>query len=372
MRILYDGHVYRMQPVGGISRYLANMVNGLPEDWTPVITVGNTKQSEYQQLRFPTHPNLVLKRFPAPYLRPRKLRDWASKRYFAGVESKEGFSLIHSVHHGSLTFGSPAKRPAPFVLTIHDMIPEIFSREQDPQGRDAHVKRKAAESADAVICVSESTRRDFLERIRIPAERVFVTPLASALSREMSLGDEAVPAGPYFLYVGARHARYKNFDRLLQAFARAAEKQTELELCVVGRDFDRTECKWINELKIAGRVKNTGLIPDPHLAKLYRCSLALVYPSLYEGFGIPPLEAMTCGSLAVVSSTASLAEVTGGAALTIDPHSVDSLVDGLLQVCGLDRDQRQERINRGMARAARFNWSKTASDTIRIYRTVTA
>jgi len=372
MKILYDGHVYRMQPVGGISRYLANIVNHLPEDWTPVITVGNTKPSEYQQLRFPTHPHLILKHFPAPYLRPRKLRNWAARKYFAGVESREGFNLIHSVHHGSLALERSTKRAAPFVLTIHDMIPEIFGREQDPEGRDTSAKRKAVESADAIICVSENTRRDLLERIPVPAARVSVTPLASALSREMSLGDEPVPARPYFLFVGARHARYKNFARLLQAFARAAEKQPELGLCVVGPNFDHVETKWIGELKIADRVKNAGPVSDAHLAKLYRCSLALVCPSWYEGFGIPPLEAMACGSLAVVADTASLTEVTGGAALTVDPHSVDSLIDGLLQVCSLDRDQRQEWINRGMARAARFDWARTASDTINIYRTLAA
>jgi len=370
MKILYDGHVYRMQPVGGISRYLTNLVSRLPEDWTPVITIGNTKPSECRQLKTPVHPNLVLKRFPTPYLRPRKLLDWTAKRYFDRIEFKDGFSLIHSVHHGSLASDSRVKRPVPFVLTVHDMIPEIFSQELDPQGHDAEAKRKAVESADAVICVSENTRRDLLDRIPIPDERVFVTPLASALSREISLGDEPVPEQPYFLFVGTRHAKYKNFARLLRAFARAAEKQTELALCIVGPNFNPMESKLLRELKIEGRVINPGPISDPHLAKLYRCSRALIYPSLYEGFGIPPLEAMACGSLAVVSNTPSLTEVTGPAALRIDPHSIDSLVDGLLQVCGLDQRRRQASIEQGMAWAARFQWSKTASDTFKIYRTV--
>ncbi|MGA9450416.1 MAG: glycosyltransferase family 1 protein [Verrucomicrobiia bacterium] len=372
MKILYDGHVYRMQPVGGISRYLANIVNGLPDDWTPVVTVRNAKPSEYRQLRFPTHPNLVLKRFPVPYLRPKKLFNWAAKRYFARIESRKDFSLVHSVHHGSLALESQTKRDAPFVLTVHDMIPEIYSEELDPKSHDAKVKRKAVESADAVICVSENTRRDLLERIPVSEKRVFVTPLAPELSREMSLGDEPVPERPYFLFVGARKARYKNFAPLLQAFARAAEKWTELELCVVGPNFDPVESKLISELKIDGRVKNTGLIPDPHLAKLYRCSLALVYPSLYEGFGIPPLEAMACGSLAIVSDTSSLTEVTGRAAIMIDPRSIESMTEGMLKVCNLGSDQRQEWINRGLAWAARFQWSKTASDTIKIYKAVAA
>lgn len=140
----------------------------------------------------------------------------------------------------------------------------------------------------------------------------------------------------------------------------------------MGSLFDPLERKLISELKIDGRVKNTGPIPDSHLAKLYRCSVALIYPSLYEGFGIPPLEALACGSLAIVSSTSSLTEVTGKAAIMIDPHSIDSMVDGLLKVCNLDSDQRQEWINNGIAWASRFKWSKTASNTIEIYKAVVA
>jgi len=372
MKILYDGHVYRMQAVGGISRYLVNLVNRLPDDWTPTITVGNTKPAEYQRLRFPIHRNLKLERFPFPGLRPRQLLNWASQKYFAGIESNGHFNLIHSVHHGSLAGGTRVRCRTPFVLTVHDMIPEIYSQELDPQGHDANVKRKAAAAADAVICTSENTRKDLLERIPVPEQRLFVIPLASELSREMSLGDEPVPERPYFLFVGARKAGYKNFARLLEAFTRVAEKQKDLELLVVGPPWDSSERGLISELKMDGRIRNTGPVSDVYLARLYRCSLALVYPSLYEGFGIPPLEAMACGSLAVVSNTASLTEVTGKAAILIDPRFTDSIADGMWKVCSLDGEQRQEGINRGMAWAARFQWSKTACDTMAVYKTVAA
>ena len=359
-----------MQPVGGISRYLVNVVNRLPEAWTPVITIGNTKQLEFRQLRLPAHPNLALQRFPAPCLRPKRLLNWASKKYFAKFEAAGDFSLVHSVHHGSLAALRQTKRPVPFVLTIHDMIPEIFNRAMDARGNDVMLKRRAVESADAVICVSHNTRKDLLERIRLPEDRVFVTHLASELSREMSFGDERIPDRPYFLFVGARKNTYKNFVRLLQAFSRVAEKRADLCLCVAGPAFDPLERRLIADLKIDERVKNISAVTDPHLAKLYRCSAALVCPSIYEGFGIPPLEAMACGSLAVVANTSSLPEVAGASAIQVSPDSVESIADGMFQVLNLGADQRRERIVNGRAWAARFDWNKTASDTISVYNTL--
>jgi glycosyltransferase involved in cell wall biosynthesis len=256
------------------------------------------------------------------------------------------------------------------VLTIHDMIPQIFSREIDPKREDLIIKQRAVEAADAVICDSYNTRKDLLERIKIPENRVTVIHLASELSQEMSFGDESIPDRPYFLFVGVRKAAYKNFARLLQAFARVAEKWTGLGLCVVGPALEPSESKLISELKIDGSVISIGAVTDRHLAKLYRCSVALVYPSLYEGFGIPPLEAMACGSLAVVANTSCLPEVAGASAIKVSPDAVESIADGMLQVLNLNTEQRRLLSVNGMAWASQFNWDKTAKNTIRVYQTL--
>jgi glycosyltransferase involved in cell wall biosynthesis len=364
MKILYDGYIYRVQRAGGINRYLANIIDGLPPDWTPVLTVRETRQ-----FTFPTHPQLSLKRFPVPHLRPRRLAEWGARHFFARIESQRGLDLIHSVFHFSLKGNCSASRHAPFLLTIHDMIPEIFKEDIDPDGNGAEVKRKAAATADAIICVSENTRKDFLERNRFPEDKIFVIPLASELSRDMTLGNECISERPYFLFVGSR-AIYKNFVRLVLAFAPVAEKWPDVELCVVGVPFDTVELGLLDALKIRSRVRNLGHLSDRHLAKLYRCSTALVYPSMYEGFGIPPLEAMSCGTVVIAAAVSSLPEVVGDAAILIDPRSIDSMTSAMLKVRDLGNSDREELITKGMARSTRFNWNETVRRTIAVYRTV--
>lgn len=364
MKILYDGYIYRIQRAGGINRYLANLIDGLPADWTPLLTVKETRQ-----LTFPAHPRLALKRFPLPQLRPRRLAEWAANRYYAGMETQRGLALIHSVFHYSLTGNYSVKRSAPFLLTIHDMIPEVFREDVDPTGSEAEVKRKAAASATAIICDSQNTRADFLARHPFPADRVFVIHLASELSSAQAHGQEPVPERPYFLFVGARPI-YKNFVRLAMAFAHVAEKWPDVELCVIGAPFDATERGLLDALNIRPRVRNLGQVDDPHLAKLYRCSAALVYASRYEGFGIPPLEAMACGTLVIAGAVSSLPEVIGEAAIRIDPQSVDSLVAAMLRVRDLDSAEREKLIAAGLAQAARFSWQETVRRTLEVYKIV--
>jgi glycosyltransferase involved in cell wall biosynthesis len=324
---------------------------------------------EARQFTFPKHPRLTIKKFPAPFIRPRRLAQWAAQHYFAGIESQRELDLIHSVFHFSLRENQPVKRRAPFILTIHDMIPEVFHEDVDPDGTQAAAKQRAAASADAILCDSENTRKDFLERHRFPADRVFVVHLASELSRDMAHGDEPVPERPYFLFVGARPI-YKNFVRLALAFAQVAEQWPDVELCVIGAPFDATERGLLDALKIRPRVRNLGHVGDRHLAKLFRCSTALVYPSLYEGFGIPPLEAMACGAVVLAGAVSSLAEVIGDAAIRIDPQSVESMSAAMLQVRDLGTRERAEHIARGLAQAARFSWKETVRQTMEVYKLV--
>jgi glycosyltransferase involved in cell wall biosynthesis len=142
-----------------------------------------------------------------------------------------------------------------------------------------------------------------------------------------------------------------------------------LALCVVGTPFSNTERKLIAELGLVQAIEHYEQVSDAHLAKLYHHSVAFIYPSLYEGFGIPPLEAMACGTPVVASNRSSIPEVVGDAGLLFDPENMDELTDILITLTD-DPSQRERLIARGQERAKAFSWDKTVSQTLEIYREV--
>lgn len=363
MNILYDGMIYRLQKFGGINRYYINLIEKLPETITPSLIACDT-----ETLYFPHHKNLQLLTFPLPRNNATYSRLERLCFRLRMLTNQKCFSLVHPTYYSFIANSSLQRFKLPSVLTVYDMIHELIPG-VDNEGYWAIIKRKAIMAADAVICISESTKRDLLERMPIPESRIRVTHLASNLGANLTNGDEPVPESPYFLFVGSRAEGYKNFDGLLKAFAKVAAKYKDLSLCVVGSKFDERELRLIKELGLMDKIKLYQWANDAHLAKLYKHSLALVYPSFYEGFGIPPLEAMSCGTAVIASNTSSLPEVVGDAGLLFDPNSIEQLVEKmsyLYQNGGV----RDELIARGLMQAKRFSWEKTAAQTLDLYHSV--
>ncbi|TBR60367.1 mannosyltransferase [Westiellopsis prolifica IICB1] len=357
MHILYDGQIYARQTAGGINRYFANLISRLPKDVFPTLT---TRQ--ILDVNYPTHPNL--KTFLYKGFRPRRISDSLEKHYFQAIATFKHFDLIHPTYYSLLSQKDFNFYRYPLVLTVHDMIYEIF------YPNDPHIeeKRKAIMTAQAIICVSENTKKDLLEYYSLPEDKITVTYLASEVDSSLSYGSESVPIYPYYLYVGSRSS-YKNFDTLLAAFAKVVSVKSEVRLCIVGSPFNRQEEQLIAALNLSERIEHYNNVSDSHLAKLYRCSVAFVYPSLYEGFGIPPLEAMSCGTVAVVSNTSSIPEVVGDAGLLFDPKATYDLAEILLLL--LDKPtERDQFIAKGYKRAKIFSWNKTAAQTLQVYRSV--
>lgn len=239
----------------------------------------------------------------------------------------------------------------------------------DPEGDTTRAKQSAIQAADAVICISENTKNDLLKYFPAAESKTTITHLASEFSGDWAYGDETIPSRPYFLYVGSRDKEYKNFDTLLIAFSKAASVNPDILLCVVGSPFNDEEEEQITELKLTDRMQHYRYASDTHLAKLYRCSVAFVYPSLYEGFGIPPLEAMACGTVVVASNSSSIPEVVGDAGILFEPKAAQDLADILLNL--LDSPSERDRlIARGHHRRQQFSWDRTAAQTVEVYRSL--
>ena len=182
-------------------------------------------------------------------------------------------------------------------------------------------------------------------------------------------GDEQTPTQPYFLYVGSRAKTYKNFETLLLAFAAVVSVNPDILLCIVGSLFNEAEQRQIAELQLTDRIQHYKYASDTHLAKLYRCSVAFVYPSRYEGFGIPPLEAMACGTVVVAANSSSIPEVVGDAGILFDPMSVSDLADILIDLID-SPSQRERLIAKGGERHQLFSWEKTTTKTVTVYHSL--
>jgi glycosyltransferase involved in cell wall biosynthesis len=264
------------------------------------------------------------------------------------------------------------------VLTIHDLSFERFPQDTMP-GMLEYLRRvvpRSAQRADHIIAVSEATRRDLIELYHLPPEKI--TAIGHGVSGEWSPASGAEigrirqkygisPDADYILTVGTLQPR-KNHLRLVQAFARL---KGEARLVISGGEGWRYEGvrEEMDRLKIGGRVIFTGRVEDSELRALYSGAAVMAYPALYEGFGLPVLEAMACGAPVLASNTSSLPEVLGSAGLLVDPLEVEALTAGIDRLLG-DESLRRGLRSKGLARAAEFTWERAARATWEVYQKV--
>ena len=281
----------------------------------------------------------------------------------------------------STDFIPPFRRNCRVVITVHDLAflhyPYLLTK--DSARYYGQIKR-AAESAEGIIAVSENTRRDMLQLLGIPLERVDVIyhaadpifqPLDDLGRLEVFCREHDLPSS-FMLWVGVLEPR-KNLPILLRAFSilRDEGELASDHLVVVGPKgwLFQDALDLINELRLKDRIIFYGPATLSELMLLYNCAWLFVFPSLYEGFGFPPLEAMACGTPVVCSNAASLPEVVGDAAVLFDPHDSDTLAHAIAEVKN-NAPLRQELRQKGLQRAAQFSWRKTAEQTLAIYRRV--
>jgi len=251
---------------------------------------------------------------------------------------------------------------ARLTTTVYDMIPERFP---DLFSRYPLSTRKRAcvERCSRIIAISENTRKDLIEFFNVDPLSVDVTPLANSLHAEPG-GD---PVGrPYVLFVGKRDG-YKNFDRFVGVWAEMRNiRDGFLLVCFGGGRFTESEQRIISALGLSHSITWMGG-SDVLLASLYAHAQALIYPSLYEGFGLPPLEAMHYGCPVVCSNSSSLPEVVGDAAVTVDTADPGVLANGMAAAIG-DSVLRTRLVLAGRAREASFTWDRTVAATVESYR----
>jgi glycosyltransferase involved in cell wall biosynthesis len=275
---------------------------------------------------------------------------------------------------------APLHAPCPIVITLHDMSLFVHARLHPLKSRLAvrpiipAVTRRAA----AIITVSQHARREIVSGLHVPPEKVHVIYEAAAPQYHVITDAAELDRvrqryslqKPFVLYVGTIEPR-KNLTRLVLAFAQAHRQNPEFELILVGQlgwQYGPL-LKTIEDLQLGSAVRRLGYIPDEDLPALYNLACVLAFPSLYEGFGLPVVEAMACGTPVLTSNGSSLAEIAAGAGCLIDPRDEQAIADGLLRL-SLDDDWHSELRASGLARAAEFSWQRAAEETVRVYDAV--
>jgi glycosyltransferase involved in cell wall biosynthesis len=367
MHVLFDAQIFAAQQHGGISRYIASLAENM--SLLPEIK---------PHIAAPLHINDYLERLPDSmfYGKPRRIVPWA-KVCAQGVGLlASGLAMIQlrpDIVH--LTYYFPqirVRKGVRSVITVYDMINERYA--QDYSRIDPIVRWKASAvcRADHVICISENTRRDLLEMYDIPEAKVSVIHLGYDPLYQSNPGEQEFlrtkKNAPYILYVGKRSG-YKNFRRLLAAFGCSPWLRNNFRLlCFGGGPINAEEMIMIKHCGAAGRVDQVSGADD-RLAAAYTGAALFVYPSLYEGFGIPPLEAMSLDCPVACSNTSSIPEVVGEAAATFDPSDVNAIriaMEAILESSTL----RAAMVERGRQRAQMFSWQRCAAETVNTYRKV--
>ncbi len=248
-----------------------------------------------------------------------------------------------------------------YIVTVHDIIPLRFPRLLSPLTNYFRtVVPQVLNQAQHIICNSDATAKDVMEFFNIPSDRVTSIPLAydSSHFRHLNLA----PDHPYFLYIG-RHDRYKNLHRLIAAFAKLNTNH-DCELWLAGssdRRYTPDLKLQAQELGISSRVKFLDYVTYAQLPILLNQAIALVFPSLWEGFGLPVLEAMACGTPVITSNLSSLPEVAGDAALLIDPYNILEITHAMQEIM----KERSHFQQAGLRRAKDFSWEITGSATVK-------
>jgi glycosyltransferase involved in cell wall biosynthesis len=382
MKVLFDYQIFEEQKIGGISRYFFELYKHFTQDpdieiKLPINYSSNNYlkgMKEYEsipdELIHPYQKFLSGIRFKGK----RKLYSMFNSNIYSESNQEKSINAIKGwnfdVFHPSYYYPYfiESIKHKPLIVTVHDLIiekfPEFFPNDRiTSKNKELVIKR-----ADRIITVSETTKMDLLDIYNISEEKVKVVYLGNSINQTY-LNQPCSLQLPerYLLYIGARGS-YKNFIFFVEAIKKVLLNDPDLKLICVGFPFTASESEYF---KISGINNNliTIFVDDSLLAHLYSKAIAFVFPSLYEGFGIPVLEAFSCGCPCLLSNVSSLPEIGGDSAIYFDPHSSESIRETVERIVE-NKELRQELDRKGREQLKKFSWETTASQTVDIYKMV--
>jgi glycosyltransferase involved in cell wall biosynthesis len=373
MKVLFDTQIYDWQINGGISRYFAELIQRL--DAKPDVDVlfncahsYNTYIQDTKWLK--SSPYLKGIDFKGKLRIVKKVNQVINRPWSNSVLKTGEQDLFHPTYYDPYFLEYIGSRP--FVLTVHDLTNEKFNDNSALTQKVLSWKKQLILKADHIISISNNTKKDIIDYYQVSADKISMIPLAGGLN--FANDQPSLQADPhhkdYLLFVGSRGS-YKNFNGSVAEIAPLLSKHN-LQLIVAGGGaFNAGEIAMLKKFNIYDRVRAYAHVTDRHLAQLYTNALVFIFPSKYEGFGIPVLEAMQCGCPALLSNNSSLPEVGGDAAQYFDPLTKGDLNSALNSLI-LDEALRRQMKSTGLQQSKKFNWQNTADKHEIVYRSILA
>jgi len=361
LKIIYDHKIFTLQKYGGISRYFCELAKRL----IAFDTVDTSIIAPLYVNKFLTKleaENIVGRHISWDFPGLTRVLMAANRMISPSLVKNIMPELVHETYYSENCYKPLYSKS---VITVFDMIHEKFGENSRILDNISRLKKEAVQRSDHIICISENTKRDLIDIFDVDPNKITVTYLASSLSKNTHAS--RIIDEPYILYVGSRSG-YKNFQCLLSAYISSSRLAADFKLvCFGGGAFTKNERLFQQQMNIPDdRLIQLGG-NDDLLVSLYMHAAVFVYPSLYEGFGIPPLEAMKCGCPVVCSNTGSLPEVVGSAAKTFDPYQGEDIRQSIEDIVYHYR-KAESLVMAGRERANLFSWDKCAQDTLDVYK----
>lgn len=384
MKILYDSQAFTQQ-YGGISKSFCELIRNLPPNikWEIAIKqsnnihlkqmnlIPNLEDNHLYRNNFLTSKNfkgktrlydICNKLFPQL-----PTAEHINRKYEIELLKQGNFDIFHPTFFHD--YYLPLLSGKPFVLTIHDMMPELFPQYFKRNNLQIVNKRKLAKKAAAIIAVSEKTKEDVVNILGINSEKISVIYHGGPQINKNIFNDTPIITGKYILYIGNR-TEYKNFEQLLQGFSLFIQKFNDIQLVCTGPDFSRNELRLLKKMNIQQKVIHS-FVNDKELGNLYSHALAFVYPSLYEGFGMPILEAYAYGCPVFLSRCSCFPEIAGNAAVYYDTQlGAKDIASKLSLIYQYTLEERQALINAGYEQLSLYSWKKSALKLVDVYKSI--
>lgn len=384
MKVLYDSQAFT-QKYGGISKSFCELIKNLPQNVQWEIAIKQSNNIHLRQLNLV--PNLEQNQLYCDNFLTKKnfkgknrlynlcnkllpnlpTLEHINRKYEEKLLRQGDFDIFHPTFFDDYYLSLLSKKP--FVLTIHDMMPELFPQYFKQNDLQIIKKRKLVKKAAAIIAVSEKTKADIVNILGVPPEKIEVIYHGGPEIDTRSRYEDPIIQGKYILYVGNR-AGYKNFKQFIEGFALFAQELDDIKLVCTGPEFSKNELKLIQENNIRKKVIHY-FANDVEIGNLYSHALTFAYPSLYEGFGMPILEAYAYGCPVFLSKCSCFPEIAGNAAIYYDTQiGAQDIASKLSMIYRYDAKERQALINVGYKQLSLYSWQKSALKLAKLYESI--